>query len=142
MKSPKVVCLGVHLLDVLVRHPEAPNLKPGWQILDDLRITAAGTAAGPAVDRSGNHLQEGHRTFARCQAHGADQVHRPGPSTGRRPRRRPHVQVHAVGDDADGHLEDLLDPVGRRTADRAERRRCVLPPGQPRGRTRGRRVNA
>ena len=50
MKSPKVVCLGVHLLDVLVRHPEAPNLQPGWQILDDLRITAAGTAAGPAVD--------------------------------------------------------------------------------------------
>ena len=26
MKSPKVVCLGVHLLDVLVRHPTAPNL--------------------------------------------------------------------------------------------------------------------
>lgn len=50
MKSPKVVCLGVHLLDVLVRHPEAPNLQPGWQLLDDLRITAAGTAAGPAVD--------------------------------------------------------------------------------------------
>jgi sugar/nucleoside kinase (ribokinase family) len=50
VKSPKVVCLGVHLLDVLVRHPEAPNLQPGWQLLDDLRITAAGTAAGPAVD--------------------------------------------------------------------------------------------
>jgi sugar/nucleoside kinase (ribokinase family) len=50
VKSPKVVCLGVHLLDVLVRHPAAPNLQPGWQLLDDLRITAAGTAAGPAVD--------------------------------------------------------------------------------------------
>ncbi len=50
MKSPKVICLGVHLLDVLVRHPEAPDLKPGWQLLDDLRITAAGTAAGTAVD--------------------------------------------------------------------------------------------
>ncbi|HXF31262.1 MAG TPA: PfkB family carbohydrate kinase [Solirubrobacterales bacterium] len=50
MKSPKVVCLGVHLLDILVRHPEAPTLNTGWQILDDLRITAAGTAAGPAVD--------------------------------------------------------------------------------------------
>jgi sugar/nucleoside kinase (ribokinase family) len=50
VKSPKVVCLGVHLLDVLVRHPTAPNLEPGWQLLDDLRITAAGTAAGPAVD--------------------------------------------------------------------------------------------
>lgn len=50
MRSPKVVCLGVHLLDVLVRHPQAPTLSPGWQLLDDLRITAAGTAAGPAVD--------------------------------------------------------------------------------------------
>jgi sugar/nucleoside kinase (ribokinase family) len=50
VKSPKVVCLGVHLLDILVKHPEAPVLNPGWQILDDLRITAAGTAAGPAVD--------------------------------------------------------------------------------------------
>jgi sugar/nucleoside kinase (ribokinase family) len=50
VRSPKVVCLGVHLLDVLVRHPTAPNLEPGWQLLDDLRITAAGTAAGPAVD--------------------------------------------------------------------------------------------
>jgi sugar/nucleoside kinase (ribokinase family) len=50
LKSPKVVCLGVHLLDVLVRHPTAPRLEPGWQLLDDLRITAAGTAAGPAVD--------------------------------------------------------------------------------------------
>ncbi len=50
MKSPKVICLGVHLLDILVRHPQAPNLEPGWQILDALRITAAGTAAGPAVD--------------------------------------------------------------------------------------------
>jgi sugar/nucleoside kinase (ribokinase family) len=50
VKSPKVVCLGVHLLDVLVRHPGAPNLGPGWQLLDDLRITAAGTAAGAAVD--------------------------------------------------------------------------------------------
>jgi sugar/nucleoside kinase (ribokinase family) len=50
VRSPKVVCLGVHLLDVLVKHPGAPNLGPGWQLLDDLRITAAGTAAGPAVD--------------------------------------------------------------------------------------------
>jgi sugar/nucleoside kinase (ribokinase family) len=50
VKSAKVVTLGVHLLDVLVKNPDAPNLKPGWQLLDDLRITAAGTAAGPAVD--------------------------------------------------------------------------------------------
>lgn len=50
MRPPKVVCLGVHLLDVLVRPSEAPDPPEGWQLLDDLRITAAGTAAGPAVD--------------------------------------------------------------------------------------------
>lgn len=50
MKSPKVVCLGVHLLDVLVRPSQLPEPAAGWQLLDDLRITAAGTAAGPAVD--------------------------------------------------------------------------------------------
>lgn len=50
MKSPRVVCLGVHLLDVLVRPSQLPNPAAGWQLLDDLRITAAGTAAGPAVD--------------------------------------------------------------------------------------------
>jgi sugar/nucleoside kinase (ribokinase family) len=50
MKSPRVICLGVHLLDVLVRPSQQPNPAAGWQLLDDLRITAAGTAAGPAVD--------------------------------------------------------------------------------------------
>lgn len=50
MKSPKVICLGVHLLDVLVRPSRQANPAAGWQLLDDLRITAAGTAAGPAVD--------------------------------------------------------------------------------------------
>ncbi|MFT3866697.1 MAG: carbohydrate kinase family protein [Solirubrobacterales bacterium] len=50
MRSPKVVCLGVHLLDVLVRPAGDIDLTAGWQLLEDLRITAAGTAAGPAVD--------------------------------------------------------------------------------------------
>ena len=50
MKSPKVVCLGVHLLDVLVQPSRGPKPTVGWELLDDLRITAAGTAAGPAVD--------------------------------------------------------------------------------------------
>jgi sugar/nucleoside kinase (ribokinase family) len=50
VKSPKVVCLGVHLLDVLVQPSREPKPAVGWQLLDDLRITAAGTAAGPAVD--------------------------------------------------------------------------------------------
>jgi sugar/nucleoside kinase (ribokinase family) len=50
VKSPKVVCLGVHLLDVLARPAEETNAAAGWQLLKDLRITAAGTAAGTAVD--------------------------------------------------------------------------------------------
>lgn len=50
MNSPKVVCLGVHLLDVLVQPSRQPKPAAGWQLLDNLRITAAGTAAGPAVD--------------------------------------------------------------------------------------------
>jgi sugar/nucleoside kinase (ribokinase family) len=50
VKSAKVICLGVHLLDVLVRPSQLPDPAAGWQLLDDLRITAAGTAAGPAVD--------------------------------------------------------------------------------------------
>jgi sugar/nucleoside kinase (ribokinase family) len=50
VKSPKVICLGVHLLDVLVRPSQQANPAAAWQLLDDLRITAAGTAAGPAVD--------------------------------------------------------------------------------------------
>jgi sugar/nucleoside kinase (ribokinase family) len=50
VKSPKVVCLGVHLLDVLVQPSREPKPAVGWEMLNDLRITAAGTAAGPAVD--------------------------------------------------------------------------------------------
>ncbi len=51
MKSAKVVCLGVHLLDVLAR-PSRQEIDPaaGFNLLDGLRMTAAGTAAGPAVD--------------------------------------------------------------------------------------------
>jgi hypothetical protein len=49
VKSPKVICLGVHLLDVLVQPSREPKPAVGWEMLDDLRITAAGTAAGPAV---------------------------------------------------------------------------------------------
>jgi sugar/nucleoside kinase (ribokinase family) len=50
LKSPQVICLGVHLLDVLVRPAQPANPTASRQQLDDLRITAAGTAAGPAVD--------------------------------------------------------------------------------------------
>ena len=50
VKSPKVVCLGVHLLDVLVRHPEAPNLQA--------RLAAA---RRPADHRRGDRRGAGRR---------------------------------------------------------------------------------
>jgi len=45
-----VVCFGVHILDVLGR--PVTVIPPGQQsvILDEIRATAAGTAAGPSVD--------------------------------------------------------------------------------------------
>jgi sugar/nucleoside kinase (ribokinase family) len=50
VRPAKVVCLGVHLLDVLVQPEGEVDLTAGWRLLQNLRITAAGTAAGPAVD--------------------------------------------------------------------------------------------
>jgi len=50
VRPAKVVCLGVHLLDVLVQPQGEVDLTAGWRLLQNLRITAAGTAAGPAVD--------------------------------------------------------------------------------------------
>lgn len=46
----KVVCLGAHILDVLGR--PVPDIPPGQgrRTLDEIRITAAGTAGGTAVD--------------------------------------------------------------------------------------------
>jgi sugar/nucleoside kinase (ribokinase family) len=47
---PKIVSMGVHILDVLGRH--VSEIPPGQNIalIDEIRITAAGTAAGTAVD--------------------------------------------------------------------------------------------
>lgn len=49
--SPRVVCIGPHILDMLVRPvtaiPEGPQ---GGLLLEEGRITVAGTAAGTAVD--------------------------------------------------------------------------------------------
>jgi sugar/nucleoside kinase (ribokinase family) len=50
VKRPSVVCLGVHLLDVLVRPVPAQRLAAGVIQVDEVRLTAAGTAAGTAVD--------------------------------------------------------------------------------------------
>jgi sugar/nucleoside kinase (ribokinase family) len=47
---PTVITLGVHILDVLGRHVE--TIPPGQNIdiIDEIRLTVAGTAAGSAVD--------------------------------------------------------------------------------------------
>ncbi len=47
---PKIVSAGVHILDVLGRH--VSEIPPGQNIalIDEIRITAAGTAAGTSVD--------------------------------------------------------------------------------------------
>lgn len=46
----KVVCLGIHILDVLGLPVPGPPVPGGRIYLDELRITAAGTAAGTSVD--------------------------------------------------------------------------------------------
>ncbi len=47
---PKIVSLGVHILDVLGRHvtriPDGQNI----DLIDEIRLTVAGTAAGTSVD--------------------------------------------------------------------------------------------
>jgi sugar/nucleoside kinase (ribokinase family) len=48
--SPRVVCLGAHIVDVLGR--PVTDIPPGQgrRVLDEIRMTAAGTAGGTAVD--------------------------------------------------------------------------------------------
>ena len=46
----KIVCIGVHILDVLGRHISAIPPGQGIALIDEIRITAAGTAAGTSVD--------------------------------------------------------------------------------------------
>lgn len=49
MKVQQVVTMGVHVLDVLVRPVEAIPEGQGATLVDDIRMTAAGTAAGTAL---------------------------------------------------------------------------------------------
>ncbi|NNN33900.1 carbohydrate kinase family protein [Streptomyces sp. S3(2020)] len=49
MKAQQVVTMGVHVLDVLVRPVEAIPEGQGATLVDDIRMTAAGTAAGTAL---------------------------------------------------------------------------------------------
>lgn len=48
--SPLVVCLGAHILDILGRPVTAIPPGQGSVTLEEIRLTAAGTAAGTAVD--------------------------------------------------------------------------------------------
>ncbi len=91
----KVVCLGAHILDVLGR--PVPDIPPGQgrRVLDEIRITAAGTAGGTAVDlaKLGAEVVSigpvGDDTTGRLlldllSSHGVDvrhMAHRPGQAT-------------------------------------------------------------
>jgi sugar/nucleoside kinase (ribokinase family) len=48
--SPLVICLGAHILDILGRPVTAIPPGQGSVLLEEIRLTAAGTAAGTAVD--------------------------------------------------------------------------------------------
>jgi sugar/nucleoside kinase (ribokinase family) len=50
MSAGRVVCLGVHIVDVLARGVAEPPITGGRVMVDDVAITAAGTAAGTSVD--------------------------------------------------------------------------------------------
>jgi sugar/nucleoside kinase (ribokinase family) len=50
VKALKTVALGVHILDVLAMPVAGPPIPGGRAYLEDVKITAAGTAAGTAVD--------------------------------------------------------------------------------------------
>lgn len=48
--SPRVASLGVHIVDVLARPVTTPPMAGGRHEVDEVRITAAGTAAGTSAD--------------------------------------------------------------------------------------------
>ena len=47
--SPTVVTLGAHVLDTLVRHVESIPEGQDGQLVDEIRVTAAGPAGGTAL---------------------------------------------------------------------------------------------
>lgn len=50
MSRGRVVCLGVHIVDVLARPVGEPPIAGGRHLVDEVAITAAGTAAGTSAD--------------------------------------------------------------------------------------------
>ena len=84
--SPQVVCLGAHILDILGRPVTA--IPPGQAsvLLEEIRLTAAGTAAGTAVDlaKLGAHVismgaigddDTGRMLVSLLDRHGVDTSH-------------------------------------------------------------------
>src|SRR6059058_5691517 len=49
MSDMTAICMGVHVLDVLVRPVEAIPEGQGGELVDQIRITAAGSAGGAAL---------------------------------------------------------------------------------------------
>src|SRR5919201_5615913 len=45
----RAICMGVHVLDVLVRPVEAIPAGQGGQLVDEIKVTAAGSAGGTAI---------------------------------------------------------------------------------------------
>ena len=50
MNPPRVASLGVHIVDILARPVATPPMAGGRHEVDEVRITAAGTAAGTSAD--------------------------------------------------------------------------------------------
>lgn len=48
--SPRVLTIGIHIVDILGRPVEAVPEGQGIALLDEIRMTVAGTAAGSAID--------------------------------------------------------------------------------------------
>src|ERR671922_256808 len=68
----RAIAMGVHVLDVLVRPVEAIPEGQGGQLVDEIKITAAGSAGGAAITLAklgaGVHGRRGRRADPRPRA--------------------------------------------------------------------------
>ncbi len=109
MSARRVVCLGVHIVDVLARPIVAPPIAGGRHVVDGVRITAAGTAAGTSVDLAKLGVEAvvlgaigdddlGGLLVQLLSCHGVDTarlVRKPGLATS--------VSILLIGDDGERH---------------------------------------
>ena len=106
------IAMGVHVLDVLVRPVEAIPEGQGGQLVEEIRVTAAGSAGGTAITLA--------KLGARVRSAGAIGTDAVGDML---------IQL-LEGDGVDTSLlvrrEDAAD-LGQRVADPAERRPAGLP---------------